>query len=237
MRWTHLAAWLLISLCPGARGQDPPATKPAEPEFIDVFKVHKADYARHAEPTILDIGPATYLTLEGKGAPEMDGFQQAMPAMFGVAFALKNDCARNHGFNFGVGIVEAQWWADELYESFLDAPRDEWQWRILVRVPEKVMEEMAAAAIAARAPKDDKDSPVHRIKLEVIEEGPCIQMLHKGPYADEPANIEKMHRALAEQGYEATGRHHEIYLNAPQMVRPEDLLTILRQPVKESGDE
>ena len=58
-------------------------------------------------------------------------------------------------------------------------------------------------------------------------------MLHIGPYADEPATIEKMIAFAKENGLVPHGIHHEIYLSDPRRTAPERLRTILRQPVKE----
>jgi hypothetical protein len=39
---------------------------------------------------------------------------------------------------------------------------------------------------------------------------------------------EKLHSYIKENGYELTGKHHEIYLSDPRRTAPEKLKTILR---------
>jgi hypothetical protein len=56
--------------------------------------------------------------------------------------------------------------------------------------------------------------------------------MHIGPYADEPATLEKMDAFAEDNGYELHGRHHEIYLGDPTRAKPENLKTILRHPIK-----
>jgi hypothetical protein len=56
--------------------------------------------------------------------------------------------------------------------------------------------------------------------------------MHIGPYADEPATLDKMDRFAEEHGYEFHGRHHEIYIGDPSRSKPENLKTVLRHPVK-----
>ena len=68
--------------------------------------------------------------------------------------------------------------------------------------------------------------------METLEEGRCVQMLHVGPYADEPASVARMEAFAKEQGLRFRGRHHEIYLSDPRRVPPERLRTILRYPVR-----
>jgi hypothetical protein len=40
------------------------------------------------------------------------------------------------------------------------------------------------------------------------------------------------HQFIPENGYQMTGKHHEIYLNDPNKVAPEKLKTVLRQPIR-----
>ena len=43
--------------------------------------------------------------------------------------------------------------------------------------------------------------------------------MHIGPYAEEPATIERMHRFAADHGY-AWRKHHEIYPGDPRRDAP-----------------
>ena len=61
----------------------------------------------------------------------------------------------------------------------------------------------------------------------------CVQTLHHGPYSDEGPVLEELHtRFIPENGFEMCGKHHEIYFNDFRKAKPENLRTILRQPVK-----
>ncbi len=70
------------------------------------------------------------------------------------------------------------------------------------------------------------------VDLETIEEGLCVQMLHVGPYSNEPETVALMQRFAQEEGLSFHGLHHEIYLSDPRRVPEERLRTILRQPVR-----
>jgi hypothetical protein len=59
-----------------------------------------------------------------------------------------------------------------------------------------------------------------------------MQIMHLGPYSEEPATIEKMVAFAAENGYRVHGRHHEIYLGDPRRTKPEKLKTVLRHPIR-----
>ena len=67
-------------------------------------------------------------------------------------------------------------------------------------------------------------------------EGLCVQIMHKGPYDDEPASIAAMKQYLAENGYTEDisdkRLHHEIYLSDPRRTAPEKLKTVIRHPIR-----
>ena len=72
----------------------------------------------------------------------------------------------------------------------------------------------------------------------MIDEGLCVQMMHIGPYDDEPASVAMMNAFLEENGYitdiNENRRHHEIYLSDPRRVAPEKLKTVVRHPIKKA---
>ena len=59
-----------------------------------------------------------------------------------------------------------------------------------------------------------------KLRLEYFEEGLCAQVMHIGPYATEPATIERMREFMKENRYrDCVGlgsKHHEIYLSDPR---------------------
>jgi hypothetical protein len=44
----------------------------------------------------------------------------------------------------------------------------------------------------------------------------------------------RLHEFIKEEGYMLRGRHHEIYLSDPQRSKPENVKTIIRQPVEKT---
>ena len=66
------------------------------------------------------------------------------------------------------------------------------------------------------------------VRVQTFSEGPSVQVLHTGPYADEPADVERLYAFAADRGLRITGAHHEIYLNDPARTAPDKLKTIIR---------
>ena len=72
-----------------------------------------------------------------------------------------------------------------------------------------------------------------------IHEGTCVQIMHTGPFDNEPASIEKMEAFISEKGYVSdfsdSRMHHEIYLSDARKVEPSKWRTVIRQPIKSSN--
>ena len=68
-----------------------------------------------------------------------------------------------------------------------------------------------------------KARDVVRVKLETIDEGQCVQMLHVGPYGQEKTTISQMLALAEEMHLSCRGRHHEIYISDPRRVPAERL--------------
>jgi hypothetical protein len=89
----------------------------------------------------------------------------------------------------------------------------------MIRTPEFVKKEELKAAVATLL-KRGKGAEVEEVKLETLEEGRCVQMLHVGPYDREPESIALMKAFAGDQGFKFHGQHHEIYLSDPRRVPP-----------------
>lgn len=83
---------------------------------------------------------------------------------------------------------------------------------------------------------DKKKLDCSAAEFITIDEGLCVQMMHVGPYDDEPATVAQMDEFLAQNGYVndmGTSRfHHEIYLSDARRTAPEKLKTVIRHPIK-----
>jgi len=114
--------------------------------------------------------------------------------------------------------------------------KEDFRWISVIRLPDFVSEEDFAWAKQEAARKKKLDCSAAEFWSH--EEGLCVQMLHLGPFDEEPKTVAIMDEYLAEQGYEhdfsETRMHHEIYLSDPRKVQPEKFKTVIRHPVKKS---
>jgi len=196
---------------------------------LDLFQQHKDEYSTPKTPVIIDVGAGRYLAIDGQGEPGAGEFQAKLKALYGVAYTLKF-MSKKAGRDYKVTPLEGLWGMTGGSFSW-DAPREQWRWKLLIRVPDSI-----EAALVARA-KDQcfaksGDDAILGVHLETIDEGRCVQVLHVGPYAAERTTVEAMERFAQVHGLVFSGSHHEIYLSDPRRTVPEKLKTILRHPVK-----
>lgn len=198
---------------------------------IDLKKRHKALFAPKKTPHIIDVPPLPYLMIDGAGAPESAAFMEAVAGLYSAAYTLKFLVKGSGRTDFAVAPLSARWWADDM-GAFVAGARDEWQWTAMIMQPEHVTADDLAATRAELDRKKKRVAAHDALRLETLEEGTCVQVLHLGPYADEGPVIAAMHAHAEDEGYALTGKHHEVYLSDPRRTAPEKLKTVLRQQIK-----
>jgi hypothetical protein len=200
------------------------------PAKLDLYKLHKLEYAATGKPALIEARPAQYLAISGRGAPGGDEFTARIGALYGAAFTIK--MARKFGGqqDYAVCKLEGQWWCPGVSGNFARVPKSRWHWKLLIRTPDFVRGKELESAVATLLERG-KAPEVKEVRLETIHEGRCVQMLHVGPYEREHETMAVMEAHAAKHGLVFSGVHHEIYLSDPRRVAPERLRTILRHPV------
>ena len=74
------------------------------------------------------------------------------------------------------------------------------------------------------------------LRLETLDEGRCVQILHVGSYEDEAPMLRRLHEEyLPRNGFAPDGKHHEIHPGDVRRTPPAKLRTIIpRQPARVS---
>ena len=104
----------------------------------------------------------------------------------------------------------------------------------MIRVPEFIkLEDFKWAVQEAEKKKKVDCSKAEFLKMD---EGLCVQIMHIGPYDDEPVSVAKMDEYIEALGYEneinETRMHHEIYLSDPRKCDPAKQKTVIRHPIR-----
>jgi hypothetical protein len=183
------------------------------------------------EPVLVTVPAMKYLMADGKGDPATSpDFRDVIGALYGLAYSMKF-MLKARGVTESVPMpLEGLFWADDM-SAFMKARRGEWRWTLMLLQPSAVDAKLLKEA-RAKLEKKRKGAGIPPVRLARFAEGRCAQVLHLGPYADERPNIQRLHRFISEEGYELTGRHHEIYLSQPGRGDPAKMKTVIRQPVR-----
>jgi hypothetical protein len=178
-------------------------------------------YKAKTQPQLIDIPKMLFVMVDGEGAPEAAGtgqtqFQAAMQVLFGIVYMVKfwdkkYKPPKNYT-KFSLPPVEGLWWTKSGRPFDLSVP-DDWQWTLMIRLPEFVTPDYFKQVVDELIVK--KQSDIYKnARLAHFEEGKCVQIMHIGPYDQELPNIEKMHAFASDNGYKAVGKHHELYFGA-----------------------
>lgn len=183
---------------------------------------------------LLDVPAHRFAMIDGSGPPAPEAFEMRMPGLYGLAYGLRF-ALKARGVEGKVGPLEGLWWTTDGVTDLAaifggDGGRDTWRWTLMIVLPpDATDEELDQQLTVAKGRLDPELAP--GLRIEVFEEGPCAQLMHVGPYAEERPTIERLHAGIEAAGLRPIGRHHELYLGDPRRSAPERLRTILRQSV------
>lgn len=202
------------------------------PDKVDFKRTLDHYRAKAGEFRLVEVPATRYLMVDGQGDPNTaPEYEQALQALYPVAYKLKFASKRELGRDYVVPPLEGLWWADDMAAFTTRRNKDEWRWTMMLMVPDWLGQEMVEAAVTAAGAKDPP-TRLADVRLGELTEGLCVQTLHLGSFDAEGPVLERMHHGFIPQNaLRLTGRHHEIYFSDPRKVAPEKLRTILRQPV------
>lgn len=143
---------------------------------LDLTKKYKDYYSAKTKVEKVNFGKIPYLTILGKGEPAGNEFSEKAGAIYPVAYGVKKICKETIQ-DFGVPKLEGLWWVNDKRPA-LEVPRSEWYWKLLIRMPDFVTEQMAGKAIDEVVKK--KTGTASEVKFEIIDEGDLVSILHVG---------------------------------------------------------
>lgn len=132
--------------------------------------------------------------------------------------------------------LEGFWWQEGISGMDYNA-KETFNWISVIRLPEFVTQKDFKWAVDTASEKKKMDCS--SVEFLTVEEGLCVQMMHLGPFDDEPASVALMDEFIAAKGYEndfESGRlHHEIYMSDARKVPPEKWKTVIRHPIRKAA--
>ncbi|MFI5240688.1 MAG: GyrI-like domain-containing protein [Candidatus Saccharimonadia bacterium] len=176
------------------------------------------------------LGSRRVLSYLGNGSPEAAGYQEAIRAIYGVAYTLKMGLKfskiehSDNYFDYKMPPLETSWW-DETGSNYSN--KDNFSWEAMILVPSFINEGLV---IDARNQAISKNPGIgyHKVMLKELDEGEVLQTLHVGSYDKVASSIARIQSYASENKLRLVGNEHEIYLNNPQRTNPDKLKTIIR---------
>lgn len=209
---------------------------------FDFKKEYREFYMPKNKPEIVQIPKANYIAVRGEGDPNEEGgaYKQAVGILYAVAYTLKMSHKSDHKiegfFEYVVPPLEGFWW-QENSDGIDYRNKETFHWISVIRLPDFITKEDFDWAVETATKKKKMDCS--KAEFYTVEEGLCVQIMHIGPFDDEPATVAIMDQYLADNGFEndmtATRLHHEIYLSDARKVAPEKWKTVIRHPIKKSS--
>lgn len=206
---------------------------------FDFKKEYREFYMPKNKPQIVNIPRANYIAVRGKGDPNEVGgtYQQAISILYAVAYTLKMSYKTDYKiegfFDYIVPPLEGFWWQDDI-DGVDYSDKTTFNWISVIRSPDFISQDDLKWAIETATKKKKIDCS--SAEFIAINEGLCVQMMHLGPFDDEPETVALMDAYLEENGYvndlNKNRLHHEIYLSDARKVSPEKWKTVIRHPIK-----
>ena len=206
---------------------------------FDFKKEYREFYMPKSKPEIVSVPKANYIAVRGKGNPnEEDGaYQQVISVLYAISYTLKMSYKTDHKikgfFEYVVPPLEGFLWQEHV-DSVDYADKSTFNWISVIRLPDFVTLSDFEWAVAAATKKKKLDCS--SAEFMTIDEGLCVQMMHLGPFDDEPGAVALMDEYVAKNGYvndiNQTRLHHEIYMSDARKVAPEKWKTVIRHPIK-----
>jgi hypothetical protein len=173
---------------------------------------------------------------KGSEPGKSPAFAEATQALYSISYTLKFTLKKHktNPIDYPVMAFEGLWWVED--GNFDITVKDNWFYTLMIMQPNVITQEIFEEARAqVRKKKGDSDM-LNKVRLAYFEEGLCVQTMHVGPYATEPATIGRMKEYILENSLQDNvgphGKHHEVYIGDPRKAAPDKMKTVLRHPVE-----
>ena len=202
---------------------------------VEYKKDYKELYLPGEQPSVIRMPAISFAAIDGRGDPNGEAFAGDTAALYSFSYAVKMSYKSKEPpegyYDYTVFPLEGVW--DLVDKTKPSTDKSNYAYSIMIRQPDFLNSQLFDRFLV-ETKKKKPNASLDRLQAVVIEEGLCCQILHTGPYDEEPASFEKMQQFCADNGYErASLTHREIYLSDPRKSVGDKLKTVLRFRIKE----
>lgn len=212
---------------------------------LDYKKEFKDLYMPKKKPILIDVPAMNFIMIDGKGDPNEENgeYSKAVELLYALSYTIKMSKKGQNKiegyFEYVVPPLEGLWWCDE---GKIDlCHKSKFYWTSMIRQPEFVTNEVfkwACYEVLKKKPQLD----VSKARFQLLKEGICVQMMHIGPFDNEPETVNEIENYIEKSNLRnaistigdngSIRRHHEIYLSDPRKTDKQKIKTVLRVPVE-----
>jgi len=198
-------------------------------------KHEKGLYLPKAKPELVTVPEQKFFMIDGQGNPNGEEFAEKIKVLYSLAYAIrmmpKGGYTPQGYFEYTVYPLEGIWSLTEKGRQLQELNKDEFLYTIMIRQPDFVSEELAQ--LVMEQVKKKKPHPyLEDAYFQTAEQEECVQMLHVGPYDNEPETFAIMHEFTKNNNLERISlEHREIYLSDARKAASANLKTVLRYKI------
>ncbi|MGL5258846.1 MAG: GyrI-like domain-containing protein [Lachnospiraceae bacterium] len=201
-------------------------------------KHEKTIYLPTTKPQKLVVPAYNFFTIEGQGNPNEQDFANRIAALYPLAYAIrmmpKSGDTPDGYFEYTVYPLEGIWSLSEKAIKGNYFSKEELVYKIMIRQPDFITPELFDKALAKVKSKKNVSDLIDEVKLESIQDGTCVQMMHIGSYDTEPESFDQLKQYCENHNFNRTDfRHREIYISDFRKTAPDKLKTVLRYFINE----
>ena len=199
-------------------------------------KHEKSLYLPKATPDLVEVPAQKFFMINGQGNPNGEEFAERVKVLYSMAYAVrmmpKGGVTPPGYVEYTVYPLEGVWSLTEKGRKLKELNKEEFLYTIMIRQPEFVTKEVAQMALD-KVTKKNPHPFLEQVYFQTSEESLNIQMLHIGPYDEEPKSFAKMDEFAQKNNLlRIEKEHREIYLSDARKAAPEKLKTVLRYRVQ-----
>ncbi|WP_404664906.1 GyrI-like domain-containing protein [Peribacillus frigoritolerans] len=179
------------------------------------------------KPELVSIPEQKFFMIKGKGNPNEHEFSERIGVLYSLAYAVRMMPKQGYTpagyFEYTVYPLEGIWDLTEEGKKLDTLNKNELLYTIMIRQPDFVTKDIVDRAFEHVEKK--KPHPfLNDVRFATFQDGLSVQMLHVGPYDDEPQSFKVMNEFIKNNNLEKTSlQHREIYLSDFRKVEPPKL--------------
>lgn len=197
------------------------------------YNIIKQDPFYHTagnNPAIVELGQYEYIKIRGKGETLSTEFNNKVNGIFFFYKMLQQAC-KKQDINLTFPKLEVVRWMQRDNGAPNQTAEEENFWILLVRKYDFISDDLV---------EETKDFCIRKKNFELANEvftekihiGKCVQIMHYGKIGSEVYSRKEIKKFISMNGLQENGFFHELHLSYPRKVIPENMKSVLRQPVE-----